>query len=243
MRISSAARAGWPVRGGSTCATAVSRRDDGTVVVDLDDGRVAGDELLVATGRRPATDDVGLETVGLEPGAPLEVDDQLRVTGVDGDWLYAVGDVNGRALLTHQGKYQARILGDVLAGIDIEAWADHDAVPRVVVTDPQIAAVGRTAAQARDAGIDVEVLTHALAGTAAGALHGRDTVGSAQLVVDTARRTIVGATFTGPAAAELVHAATIAIVGEVTLDRLWHAVPAFPTLSEVWLRLLEAERA
>ncbi|MDP8977434.1 MAG: NAD(P)/FAD-dependent oxidoreductase, partial [Actinomycetota bacterium] len=226
-----------------TRVVAAARRDDGEVVLRLDDGReLVGDELLVATGRRPATDDLGLDTVGLEPGGPLHVDDSLRVTGVDGGWLYAVGDVNGRALLTHQGKYQARILGDVLAGRDIGAWADHRAVPRVVFTDPQVAAVGLTERRAREAGLGVTVLSHELAHTAAGALHGKDTVGTAQLVVDATRRTVVGATFTGPNAAELVHAATIAVVGGVTVDRLWHAVPAFPTLSEVWLRLLEAER-
>ena len=229
-----------------TSAEAVSaaRHDSGDVVLTLADGReLAGDELLVATGRRPATDDVGLDAVGLEPGKPVTVDDELRATGVAGDWLYAVGDVNGRALLTHQGKYQARILGDVLAGRDITAWADHQAVPRVVFTDPQVAAVGRTEQRARADGFAIDVLSHKLGATAAGALHGTDTVGTAQLVVDTARRTILGATFTGPNAAELLHAATVAIVGRLTLDQLWHAVPAFPTLSEVWLRLLESERA
>jgi pyruvate/2-oxoglutarate dehydrogenase complex dihydrolipoamide dehydrogenase (E3) component len=227
----------------AVAASGVERDAEGAVVVDLADGRtVVGDELLVATGRRPVTDDLGLETVGLEPGARLEVDDHLRVAGVDGDWLYAVGDVNGRALLTHQGKYQARIAGDVIAGRDISAWADHTAVPRVVFTDPQVAAVGHTARRAREAGLDVKVLSYAVGDTAAGALRGRGTTGTAQLVVDVRQRTIVGATFTGPEASELVHAATIAIIGEVTLDRLWHAVPAFPTLSEVWLRLLEADR-
>jgi dihydrolipoamide dehydrogenase len=188
------------------------------------------------------TDDLGLETVGLEAGAPLDVDDQLRVNGVDGGWLYAVGDVNGRALLTHQGKYQARIVGDVIAGRDIQAWADHAAVPRVVFTDPQVAAVGMTEQQARDAGISVKTVSRTLGDVAAGALHGTDTTGTAKLVIDRPRRVIVGATFTGPGAAELVHAATVAIVGRVSLDQLWHAVPSFPTLSEIWLRLLEADR-
>lgn len=224
-------------------ATAVERHDDGTVAVGLDGGdEIVGDELLVATGRRPVTTDLGLDTVGLDPEAKLEVDDHLRVAGVDGGWLYAIGDVNGRALLTHQGKYQARIVGDVIGGRDIEAWADHRAVPRVVFTDPQIAAVGLTEQGARDAGMAVTVLSHDLGATAAGALHGKDTAGTAQLVVDTPRRTIVGATFTGPTSAELLHAATIAIVGGVTIDQLWHAVPAYPTLSEVWLRLLESDR-
>lgn len=224
--------------------THAARRAGGEVVLTLADGReLAGDELLVAAGRRPATGDLGLDTVGLEPGKPVAVDDQLRSKGVNGEWLYAVGDVNGRALLTHQGKYQARIAAEVIAGRDLRAWADHHAVPRVVFTDPQVAAVGLTERRARDAGIAVTVLSQSLGSTAAAALHGTDTPGTAQLVIDTPRRTIVGATFTGPAAAELLHAATIAIAGRVTLEALWHAVPAFPTLSEVWLRLLEAERA
>jgi dihydrolipoamide dehydrogenase len=224
-------------------ATAAARREDGTVVLTLDSGdELTGDELLVATGRRPVTDDLGLDTVGLEPGAPLQVDDQLRVNGVDGGWLYAVGDVNGRALLTHQGKYQARIVSDVIAGRDIQAWADHQAVPRVVFTDPQVAAVGMTEQQARQAGISVKTVSRRLGDVAAGALHGTGTTGTAKLVIDRPRRVIVGATFTGPGAAELVHAATVAIVGRVSLDQLWHAVPSFPTLSEIWLRLLEADR-
>jgi dihydrolipoamide dehydrogenase len=233
---------GIAVRTG-TRTTAAARRTDGTVVLTLDNGdELTGDELLVATGRRPVTDDLGLETVGLEPGTPLMVDDQLRVDGVDDVWLYAVGDVNGRALLTHQGKYQARIVGDVIAGRDIAAWADSVAVPRVVFTDPQVAAVGMTEQQARDAGISVKVVSSKLGNLAAGALHGTDTTGTAQLVIDRPRQLIVGATFTGPGAAELVHAATIAIVGRVSLDQLWHAVPSFPTLSEIWLRLLESDR-
>jgi dihydrolipoamide dehydrogenase len=220
-----------------------ARRAGGTVVLTLDNGdELAGDELLVATGRRPVTDDLGLETVGLEPGKPLDVDDQLHVSGIEDSWLYAVGDVNGRALLTHQGKYQARIVGDVIAGRDIRAWADNEAVPRVVFTDPQVAAVGMTEQQAREAGISVETVSSKVGNLAAGALHGKDTTGTAKLVIDRSRRVIVGATFTGPGAAELVHSATIAIVGRVSLDQLWHAVPAFPTLSEIWLRLLEADR-
>jgi pyruvate/2-oxoglutarate dehydrogenase complex dihydrolipoamide dehydrogenase (E3) component len=225
-------------------ATGVSRDgSDGPVTLVLDDGRsLTGDELLVATGRRPNTGDLGLDAVGLEPGRYVDVDDQLRATGVDGDWLYAVGDVNGRALLTHHGKYQARIVGDHLGGREVAATADHDAVVRVVYTDPQVAAVGLTEAGARERGLDVEVLSYGLGSTAGGALLGKGTSGTAQLVVDRARRTIVGATFTGPGVGEMIHAATIAIVGRVTLDDLWHAVPAFPTMSEVWLRLLETRR-
>ncbi len=215
--------------------------DDGPVVLTLDDGtELVGDELLVAAGRTANSDDLGLETVGLQPGGTVEVDDQLRVTGVGGDWLYAAGDVNGRALLTHQGKYQARLVGDIVAGHERSAWADHAAVPQVMFTDPELAAVGLTEQQAKDAGIDVRTVSYDLGSVAGGSLLGVS--GRAQLVIDQGERVVVGATFAGPGVGELLHAATIAIVGKVPLDTLWHAVPAYPTVSEVWLRLLEADR-
>ncbi len=222
--------------------TAAARRDGEVVLILADGAELVGDELLVATGRRPATHDLGLDTVGLAPGEHVDVYDRLRAIGVEGGWLYAVGDVNGRALLTHQGKYQARIVGDILGGVDMQAWADHGAVPRVAFTDPQVAAVGRTERQAHADGIAVRTVTQRLNATAAAALHGKDTPGSAHLVIDDRHDVLVGATFTGPNTGEMLHAATVAIVGRVPLDRLWHAVPAFPTLSEVWLRLLEADR-
>lgn len=193
---------------------------DGTTLV--------GDELLVATGRRPNTADLGLDAVGLEPGRYVEVDEQLRVAGVDGGWLYAVGDVNGRALLTHHGKYQARLVGDHLAGKHVAARADRDAVVRVIFTDPQVAAVGLTTAQADDKGLDTFTLSYELDHTAAGALLGKGATGTAQVVVDRQERTILGATFMGPGVGEMVHAATIAIISGITLDELWHAVPSFP---------------
>jgi pyruvate/2-oxoglutarate dehydrogenase complex dihydrolipoamide dehydrogenase (E3) component len=234
---------GITVRTG-TSAEAVARRegDDGPITVTTEDGdELAGDELLIAIGRTPNTDDLGLATVGLSPGGPLEVDDRLAVAGVDGGWLYAAGDVNGRALLTHQGKYQARIVGDVIAGKDLEAWADHRAVPQVVFTDPQVAAVGRTEGEARDDGVRVKTVTADPTSVAGGALHGSEH-GFAKLVIDQDRRVLLGASFVGPGVGELLHAATVAIVGQVPLDTLWHATPAFPTTSEVWLRLLEADR-
>jgi len=235
--------AGIDVRTGVTAVRAARPAADGPVTLTLDDGTdLVADELLVAAGRRANTDDIGLETVGLTPGGYLQVDDQLRGQAVAEGWLFAAGDVNGRALLTHQGKYQARLVGDVIAGKPATAWADHRAVPRVTFTDPQVAAVGMTEAQARQAGIDVRVVTHDLGSTAAGALAGKGVHGTAALVIDAARRVIVGATFVGPGVGEILHSATVAIVGEVGPDTLWHAVPAFPTLSEVWLRLLEAER-
>ncbi len=226
---------------GSKAVGAERDGTDGPVRLLLEDGRVIdGDELLVAVGRRPLTADIGLDTVGLEPGRYIAVDDALRATGVHGNWLYAVGDVNGRALLTHQGKYQARICGDVILGKQMTAWADHVAVPGVVFTDPQIGSVGLTEAKAREQSVNVRTVRHETGHVAAAAARGTHTVGTCQLVIDTDRNVVVGATFVGPEIGELVHAATIAIVGQVPLDRLWHAVPAFPTLSELWLRLLES---
>ena len=227
------------------------RRDEAGVVVTLDDGsEVRADEILVATGRVPRTTDLGLETVDLEPGEWLEVDDTLRVRG--SDWLYAVGDVNHRALLTHQGKYQARAAGDVIAvrarggEVDDAPWgthvatADHAAVPQVVFTEPQVAAVGLTEKQAMDSGVRVRTVEVDLAAIAGAATHADGYAGSARAVIDEDRGVIVGATLVGADIAELLHAVTIAVVGEVPLARLWHAVPAYPTISELWLRWLEA---
>ncbi|MEX0763483.1 MAG: NAD(P)/FAD-dependent oxidoreductase [Dehalococcoidia bacterium] len=216
------------------------RRQKGEVTVGLSDGTtVTADELLVAVGRRPRTSDIGLDMVGLEPGKYIEVDDQLRATGVDGGWLYAVGDANGRTLLTHTGKYQARIAADVILGKDAKAWGDREAIPRVIFTDPHVAAVGLTEKQARDQGVNVRVVEYPFGGVAGATTIGSGIEGNCKLVVDDDRRVIVGATFVGPGAGEMIHAATIAIIGKVTLDTLWHAIPSFPTVSEVWLRLLE----
>jgi dihydrolipoamide dehydrogenase len=222
-------------------AAAVRRDDGGEVTLTLEDRReLLGDELLVAVGRRPSTSDLGLETIGLEPGRLVEVDDGLRATGVEGGWLYAVGDVNGRAPLTHMGKYQARLAGDAILGKEVAAIADGFAVPRVTFTDPQVAAVGLTEKQAREGGVDVAVVSTATGGVAGAYTRGNDIRGTCKLVVDRGRGVVVGATFVGPDVQELLHSATIAVVGEVPLDRLWHAVPSFPTVSEVWLRLLES---
>jgi pyruvate/2-oxoglutarate dehydrogenase complex dihydrolipoamide dehydrogenase (E3) component len=224
---------------------AAVRRDgtDGPVTATLEDGRgFVGDEILVSVGRRPRTGDVGLGTVGLTElaGKYLSVDDRLKVQGSSGDWLYGVGDCTGLALLTHMGKYQGRIVGDVILGKDIHDVADRIAVPRVTFTDPQVAAVGLTEAQAREQGIEVRVLSYSTGSVAGAYTRGNGIAGTSQFVIDESRRVIVGATFTGPDVQELLHSATIAVVAEVTLDTLWHAVPSFPTVSEVWLRLLEA---
>jgi dihydrolipoamide dehydrogenase len=216
---------------------------DGAVVATLDDGReLTADEILVAVGRRPSTGDVGLDRVGLgdKAGRYVDVDDQLRVQGVDGDWLYAVGDCNGRALLTHMGKYHGRLCADVILGNEATDVASNGIIPRVTFTDPQVCAVGRTEQQARDEGLDVQSVSYPTGDVPGAYTLGVGVSGTSQLVVDQRRRVVVGATFTGAGMQELLHSATIAIAGEVTLDQLWHAVPAFPTVSEVWLHLLEA---
>jgi pyruvate/2-oxoglutarate dehydrogenase complex dihydrolipoamide dehydrogenase (E3) component len=233
-------------------ATGVERHDDGTVALTLSDGgKLDAEELLVATGRRPATADIGMESVGLTAGDPIEVDATGKAVDVGGGWLYAAGDVTGQAPLTHMGKYAARAAAAAVVArsrgeaVEERSWgatsatAMDAAVPQVVFTSPEAASVGLTEAQAAGRGIDVRVVRYEIGNVAGASLYADRYDGLAQLVVDERRRVVVGATFVGPDVAELVHAATIAIVGEVTLDRLWHAVPSFPTVSEVWLRLLE----
>jgi dihydrolipoamide dehydrogenase len=221
--------------------TSVRRGADGHVTLALGGGEtLEADEILVASGRRQTTDTLGLESIGLEAGSPpqpLEVGDDLRVAGHD--WLYAVGDVNGKALLTHEGKYQARIAADVISGHAPEARIRGGLPPRVTFTEPQVAAVGHTLASAQDAGLNVRAVDVPTQATAGASFHGKGTDGTSRIVVDEDRRVIVGATFVGSDVAEWLHAATIAVVAEVALDDLWHAVPAFPSRSEVWLKLLE----
>ncbi len=229
-------RAGVDVRLGVS-AVEVSR--NGVVRVSLDDGsRLEADELLAAFGRHPTTEGIGLETLGLEPRGFLRVDESLRVPGFD--WLYAIGDVNGRALLTHMGKYQGRLAADAILGEQAALRSDGARSPRVIFTDPQVGAVGLTARAAEEAGLHVRVVEVPTGGNAGGSFVGRGAAGTARIVVDEDRSVVVGATLTGPEIQEALHAATIAVIGEVPLADLWHAVPAFPTRSELWLRLLEA---
>ncbi|OCC13834.1 NAD(P)/FAD-dependent oxidoreductase [Streptomyces sp. PTY087I2] len=245
--------AGATIRTGVSVTALHRPAPDGPVTVELDDGdRVEADEILFATGRAPRTDDLGLETIGLEPGSWLTVDDSCLVEGTD--WLYAVGDVNHRALLTHQGKYQARIAGAAIAAragnasLDTAPWgthaatADHRAVPQVVFTDPEAASVGLTLAEAERAGHRVRAVDHDLASVAGSGLYADGYRGRARMIVDLDREILLGVTFVGPGIGELLHSATVAVAGEVPIDRLWHAVPAYPTISEVWLRLLETWR-
>jgi pyruvate/2-oxoglutarate dehydrogenase complex dihydrolipoamide dehydrogenase (E3) component len=243
-----------------TGTQSVQENGDGSLTLSLDGGRsVTVDKLLVATGRHPALEGVGLESVGLSAnnGKALRVTTDasgliLGVAGNDGaPWLYAVGDAAGKVLLTHQGKYEARATGDAIAARargtlsgEPAPWsryahtADEHAVPNVVFTDPELANVGRSPAQAEKDGYRASAVELPIQ-VAGSSLHSEHYKGWAQLVVDEDRKVLLGATFAGPDVAELLHAATIAVVGEVPLDRLWHAVPSYPTISEVWLRLLE----
>ncbi|MFE4638616.1 dihydrolipoyl dehydrogenase family protein [Streptomyces sp. NPDC056773] len=246
--------AGAVVRTGVAVESVVRDGSTGPVTVVLEGGEtLEGDELLMATGRSPRTEDIGLDTVGLTPGGWIAVDDSCRVPGTD--WLYAVGDVNHRALLTHQGKYQARIAGAVIAAraagngpLDSGRWgahvatADTYALPQAVFTDPEAASVGLTLAEAERAGHRVRAVDYDLGKVSGAGLYADGYRGRARMVVDLDREVLLGVTFVGPGAAELLHAATVAVAGEVPIGRLWHAVPAFPTISEIWLRLLEAYR-
>ncbi|HYI33638.1 MAG TPA: NAD(P)/FAD-dependent oxidoreductase [Glaciibacter sp.] len=234
----------------NTVTTRVTRSESGVVTVETGDGQtITAQEVLVATGRTPRTEDIGLETIGLKSGDWLDTDDTLLVPGFD--WLYAAGDVNKRALLTHQGKYQARAAGDVIAArangnlVSDAPWgthvatADHAAVPQVTFTEPEVASVGLTAKAAEAAGYDIRAVDYEIGWVAGAGLHAEGYTGTARMVVDEKRQVVLGATFVGPDVSELLQAATIAIVGEVPIARLWHAVPAYPTINEIWLRLLE----
>lgn len=237
-----------------TTAERVERPEaGGTVTVHLSGGdTLEAEEVLCALGRVPATEGLGLEQVGAhtDDRGYLVVDDRMLVEGPDavGPWLYAVGDINGIALLTHMGKYQARACGDLIVARARGLQEDDAAYvpsatalgsPQVVFTDPEVAAVGLTEAEARQRGMSVRAVDVPMDKAAGAGLQAEGYEGQARLVVDEARGVVVGATFVGQDVAELVHAATIAVVGEVPLASLWHAVPSFPTMSEIWLRLLE----
>jgi pyruvate/2-oxoglutarate dehydrogenase complex dihydrolipoamide dehydrogenase (E3) component len=248
--VNSMRESGMDVRLGCS-AVRVERPDPGgPVTVHTDDGSpVEADEILVATGRRANVDDIGLDTIGLAADGPIETDTSMRATGVPGGWLYAVGDVNGRNLLTHMGKYQARVCADVIAararnlpddGTALRDVADDRGAPQAIFTDPQVIAVGRTEAKARADGFAVRVVEYDMGAVEGAALQADGYTGRAKAVIDEARQVLLGVTFVGPGVVDHLHAATIAVTAEVPLSQLWHAVPAFPTASEIWLELLEA---
>jgi pyruvate/2-oxoglutarate dehydrogenase complex dihydrolipoamide dehydrogenase (E3) component len=219
-------------------ATKVEQRGDAVVVTTSDGREATGDTLLVALGRKPQTKGLGLEALGIDTDRPVHVDLRMRVDGHP--WLYAIGDINGKALFTHMGKYQGRVAADHIHGHDtaVSHGADGALSPRVIFTEPQVAAVGHTTDTAAEAGLDVQVVETSTSGNAGGSFYGRNAPGTSRLLIDRERRVVVGATITGAEVADLLHAATIAIVGEIPLERLRHAVPCFPTRSEIWLSLL-----
>jgi pyruvate/2-oxoglutarate dehydrogenase complex dihydrolipoamide dehydrogenase (E3) component len=242
-----------------TTVTRVQRRSPGTPVQiwfehpKTGSASMEADEILVAAGRVPNTRAIGLDSIQLKPGDWLQVDDTCRVQSITAGWLYAAGDVNHRAMVTHMGKYLARVCGDAIAARakgelkePSEPWsrwsatADHTAVPQVLFTDPEAAAAGLTEAQARKAGLRIRTVEYDLSHITGAQLVADDYQGYAKMIVDEDRRVIVGATLVGQDVGELIHAFTIAIVGQVPLERLWHAVPCFPTINEIWLRLLES---
>lgn len=220
----------------------VERLSGGGVMLKLVDGSTElADELLVAVGKNPATANLGIETVGLTPGQFVEVGDDMRVAGTD--WLYAVGDVNGRALLTHQASYHARIAASSVAArargndLDLTDEVNDTAVPQVIFTDPEVASVGMTLQQATSKGIHARKIEADLGAVLGARLHAKNYSGRVSFTVDDDRDVLIGATFVGQDVADMVHAATIAIVGQLTVRQLRHAVPSFPTMSELWLEL------
>jgi pyruvate/2-oxoglutarate dehydrogenase complex dihydrolipoamide dehydrogenase (E3) component len=248
--VKSMRESGIDVRLGCS-AVRVERPDaGGRVTVYTDDGSpVEADEILVATGRRANVDGIGLDTIGLAVGGPIDTDTSMRATGVPGGWLYAVGDVNGRNLLTHMGKYQARVCADVIAararnlpddGTALRDTADDRGAPQAIFTDPEVIAVGRTEEKARADGFPVRVVEYDMGAVEGAALQADGYTGRAKAVIDEARQVLLGVTFVGPGVVDHLHAATIAVTVEAPLSQLWHAVPAFPTASEIWLELLEA---
>jgi pyruvate/2-oxoglutarate dehydrogenase complex dihydrolipoamide dehydrogenase (E3) component len=210
------------------------------VVAKLDGGeRIEAAEILIAVGRVPHTADLDLEAAGVEANEHgyLDTDERMRVGGRD--WLYAIGDVNGRALFTHMGKYHAWVAAENLLGRETAAVAEGIGSPRVTFTDPQVAAAGKTLEQAIETGIDARAIDVPTDGTPGASFQGKDTGGTSRIVVDQEKGTIVGATFTGFETADFLQAATVAMVAEVPLRRLRHAIAPYPTRSEVWLKLLE----
>ena len=249
----SLAKAGVDVRLGLR-VTKVGRTGK-DIAATLSDGSVVdGTELLIATGRRARTAGMMLELVGCpSEGACIEVDDSMCVSSVREGWLYAVGDPNGRALMTHIAKYQAKLAGGSIVAkakgtyekeVAARGWDKLTAKPKglaiaqSIFTDPQVAASGLTPDQATARGIKTRVVSAEMSGPGTW-LHADGYQGWAQWVIDDGDR-LVGATFVGRDAVDLLQASTMAIVGEMTLEQIWHVTPPFPTMSEIYTTLSEA---
>lgn len=231
----------------------VKRLDDGSVTATLSSGEeISGSELLIAVGRRDRHKMLNLESVGAKANERwVDVEDSLTVKMDDAGWLYAVGDANGRALLTHTSKYHGRIVataivarseGASVAGTDWIACcasADKFAVPQTISTDPPIASVGHTRASAKAATVVFQEITAPFLTLGAKIASDKTTEGWAQWIVDSQNR-LVGATLVGKGASEVLHGSTVAVVGGIDLKRLVHAIPSLPTISEVYLNLIDA---
>jgi pyruvate/2-oxoglutarate dehydrogenase complex dihydrolipoamide dehydrogenase (E3) component len=214
--------------------------ENGGVTLRLDDGAlIAGERILVATGRRPRTAGLGLESIGIATSSGhIEVDPQLK-TQADNVW--AIGDVTGVALFTHVGKYQARVAARAIFGED--ARADYRALPRVTFCDPQVAGAGKTEDQARDDGIALAIGRAEIGSVARTSTYTRDydkLPGFLTLLADSDRGVLVGAYAVGPEAGEWLQQATLAIRAEVPVAVLRDTIQPFPTFSEIFVNALAA---
>jgi dihydrolipoamide dehydrogenase len=219
-----------------TAAAEVGQADGGLKTVRLQSGvELSGEQLLVATGRAPHVDDLGLQTVGIEPsGHGIGVDERCRAA--EGVW--AIGDVTGVMPFTHVGKYQGRIACADIAGRP--AKADYRAIPRVVFADPEIAAVGMTERQARDQGIEVDTAVLSIPDSISRPYtYERDPRGELAVLADRKRGVLIGAWAVAPLAGEWIHYAALAIKTETPLDTLRDTVAQFPTYTEAYLNALE----
>jgi len=238
----------------STEVVRVTREATNSVKVELSNGEViSATEILVAAGRKASTSGLGLDIFGLSTdGSAIPVDESLCVEAVPNRWLYAAGDINGRSPLTHMCKYHGRIASQAIIAAargtprphkdldNTSAVADHAGIPQVVFTDPIVASVGLTRTMALAVGKSVREIT-APVKTVGAMIHAdgyQD--GWAQWIVEDGSNKLLGATFVGSDVTDLLHASTVAIIGGMRLEQLAHAVPSFPTLSEVYLNLLEA---
>lgn len=224
----------------------------GTVSATVGDENIEVDEIVVAAGRIVNTDDLGLETVGLPVGEFVAVDDHLQALGVDGTWLYAMGDTTGRALLSHLSQYHAVVVADIIAarargrqlGADELIARDPNNLPQVVYTDPQVVEVGRTENQARADGFTVTTTVARYPEAVPDLAIFRDGFDAwAKLVINADTDTLLGATFVGPEFAELAQAATLAVVAKVPIETLRHVVAPHPSINQIWNPLLARRRS
>lgn len=237
----------------STTPEKVTKVNDTDIEVLLSNNKtITASHVLVGGGRRAATDGLGLEQLGISTTSRLAVSENMSVEMEDGDWLYAIGDVNGRNMMTHMGVYQARAAANTIIAraknesivqqpfSDFSATADHDITPQITFTDPNIASVGLTEAEARNRGLKVRAVetTFTFPGAFVHAEFNYD--GWAKWVINEDNQLLLGATFVGREAGDYLHASTVAIVGKVPVPKLWHAVAAFPSMSEIYTALLGA---